>query len=87
MGRTFKGPAFTWQQLRRCCGTFITNSNIYPGAGPWLSAKRLGHSVQVAEARYVGALTTIDPAATKIEDAMGIADLLASVGAKKASTA
>lgn len=69
--RSFGAPRFTWHCLRRTCGTFLTCApGIYSGASAYLSAKRLGHSVAVAEAFYVGALTTVDKLATTLEAAM-----------------
>lgn len=69
----YGAPRFTWHDLRRTCGTFLTCAPaIYGGASAYLSAKRLGHSVAVAEAFYVGALTNIDKSASTLEAAMGL---------------
>lgn len=69
----YGAPKFTWHDLRRTCGTYLTCApGIYGGASAYLSAKRLGHSVAVAEAFYVGALTSIDKTATTLEVAMGL---------------
>lgn len=62
---------WTWQKLRRSCGSFLACSNIYGSAGPWHAARRLGHSVAVAEARY-SRVVAVDAAATTLEAAMGI---------------
>jgi integrase len=71
---------WTWQSLRASCGTFLTCApSIYGAASAFLSAKRLGHSVAVAEARYVGAVTTIPADAKTIEAAMKIEDHVARV--------
>lgn len=74
----FGAPAkWTWHDLRRTCGTFLTCApSIYGAASTFLSAKRLGHSVAVAEKHYLGAVSNVSPDATTLEDAMGIADLL-----------
>jgi integrase len=69
----FGAPKFTWHDLRRTCETYLTCAPaIYGGASAYLSAKRLGHSVAVAEAFYVGAVTTIDKTSTTLEGAMGL---------------
>jgi integrase len=68
----FGAPEFTWHDLRRTCGTFLTNApGIYAGASAYLSAKRLGHSVTIAERLYIGQVK-IDPRARTLEQAMGI---------------
>jgi integrase len=80
-------PPFTWQDLRRTCGTFLTCSPaIYGGASAWMSAKRLGHSVAVAEARYVGAVSDVPPTAKTLEAAMGIEDLTAEIARRSRGT-
>ncbi len=69
----YGAPKFTWHDLRRTCGTYLTCAPaIYGGASAYLSAKRLGHSVAVAEAFYVGAVTNIDRSATTLEACMGL---------------
>ncbi len=69
----YGAPKFTWHDLRRTCGTYLTCAPaIYGGASAYLSAKRLGHSVAVAEAFYVGAVTNIDKSATTLEAVMGL---------------
>jgi integrase len=74
--RGFGAPSFTWHDCRRTCGTYLTCApSIYRGSSAYMSAKRLGHSVTIAERYYVGAIT-ISAAANSIEQAMGIADLL-----------
>lgn len=72
----FGAPRFDWHTLRRTAGTFLTNAaSIYGAASAFLSARRLGHSVAVAERSYVGAVE-VPPEATTLEAAMGIDDLL-----------
>lgn len=69
---TFGAPEFTWHDLRRTAGTFLTCApSIFSAASAYASAKRLGHSVKIAEARYVGQVK-VDPLATTLEEAMGI---------------
>jgi len=76
----FDAPKFTWQELRRTCGSFLTCSpSIYGAASAFLSAKRLGHSVAIAERHYVGAITDISHTATTLEEAMRIDDLVSRV--------
>jgi integrase len=69
----FGAPPFSWQELRRTCGTFLTCApGIYGAASAFLSAKRLGHSVLIAEKHYVGALGGLPGAAQTLEGVMGI---------------
>lgn len=74
--RKFGAPkAWTWHDLRRTCGTFLTCApSIYGAASVFLSAKRLGHSVQIAEKLYLGSVK-IDPRACTLEQAMGLEPL------------
>jgi hypothetical protein len=75
----FGAPAFTWQVLRSTCGTFLTCApSIYGSAAVFLSAKRLGHSVAVAEKHYLGVIDNIPKEADTLEAAMQIDDLLAT---------
>ena len=70
--KKYGAPVFTWHDLRRTCGTYLTCSpGIFGGASAAMSAKRLGHSVVVAERKYVGRIH-IHPRATSLEQAMGI---------------
>lgn len=69
----YKAPTFTWQSLRRTCGTYLTNApGIFGAASAYRSAKQLGHSVAVAERHYLGLVRGISPTAKTLEDAMGI---------------
>lgn len=71
--KKFQAPKFTWHDLRRTSGTLLTCApGIYGGASAFLSAKRLGHSVAVAEAHYVGAVTNLDKTASTLEAVMGL---------------
>lgn len=73
----FASGKFQWHLLRKTCGTFLTCAPaIYGGASSFLSAKRLGHSVDVSEKHYAGNINNIDATATTLEAAMGVADLL-----------
>jgi integrase len=84
----YGAPAFTWQELRRTCGTWLTCApSIFGAASAFLSAKRLGHGVLIAEKHYVGQLTGISQDARTLEAAMGIEDLLSSDRANSASAA
>lgn len=70
--KAYGAPAFTWHDLRRTCGTFLSCApGIYRAASAYSSAKRLGHSVKVAEARYVGQVK-VDPLAGTLEEAYGL---------------
>lgn len=69
-------PSVTFQVLRVTCGTYLTCApGIYGGASAYMSAKRLGHSVQIAESNYVGEVQ-VDPAASTLEAALGLCHLL-----------
>lgn len=73
--RAFKAPEFTWHDLRRTCGTHLTCApGIYGGASAFLCAKKLGHSVAVAEKHYLGVVNNISPSARTLEEAMEIAE-------------
>lgn len=68
--------SFSWQQIRRTVGTFLTNSpGIFGSASAYRSARFLGHGVSVAERFYLG-LITIPKDATTLEAAMGIESLI-----------
>lgn len=73
----YGAPAFTWQTLRRTCGTYLTNAGgIFGAASAYRSAKQLGHSVAVAEKHYLGLVRGIPATAKTLEAAMGIELLL-----------
>lgn len=77
--RTKRHPQFTFQRMRVTCGTYLTCApGIYGGASAYMSARRLGHSVAIAESNYVGEVT-ISPEAKTLEAAMGIDDLVLAV--------
>jgi integrase len=55
---TYKAPPFSAHVLRRTCGTVLTCApGVYGGSSAYMSARRLGHSVVVAERSYAGVLT------------------------------
>lgn len=65
--------AFSWQALRRTCGTYLTNSpGIHGSASAFHSAKRLGHGVAVAEKHYLGTVKGIPHKARTLESAMAL---------------
>lgn len=75
----FGAPEFCWSQtegdkpaLRATCATFVTNSCVYPSASAFHSAKRLGHSVVIAERHYLGLIRGIPRKAKTLEQAMEI---------------
>lgn len=73
----YGAPEFTWHDLRRTCGTFLTCAPaIYGAASAFMSAKRLGHSVMVSERHYAGNVSNIPATATTLEAAMGISECL-----------
>lgn len=74
--------AFTWQALRRTCGTYLTNApGIFGAASAYRSARQLGHSVQVAERHYLGLVRGIPREAHTLEAAMQIGPVLTKVTA------
>lgn len=55
--KTYGAPHFTYNGLRRSCGTYLTCAPaIWGAASPWMSAQYLGHTVKVAETNYVGVI-------------------------------
>ena len=66
-------PWVTFQRLRVTCGSYLTCAPaIYGGASAFMSAKRLGHSVQVSEDHYAGHVLGIPATAKTLEEAMGL---------------
>ncbi len=83
---TYGAPAFTWQTLRRTCGTFLTNAaGIFGAASAYRSARQLGHSVAVAEKVYLGVLRGVPRDARTLEAAMQIEDIAAQIAAQLGS--
>ncbi len=80
MMKDFGAPPFDWQTLRSTCATFLTNApGIFGAATAFMSAKQLGHSVQVAERHYLGVHRGIPRDARSLEAAMQIESELADV--------
>jgi integrase len=78
--RKFGALAFSFQGLRQTCATVLCCANgIYAGAGAFWESRRLGHSIVVAEKRYVGVLRDLPQEARTIEAALGIEDLAAEI--------
>ena len=66
----FGAPKFNWQRLRQTCASYGVNAaGVYGAASVFLSARRLGHSVAVAERHYLG-LVTVPRDARTLEAAM-----------------
>jgi len=64
-------PGWSWQALRRTCGTYLTNApGIFGAASAYRSARQLGHSVAIAERHYLG-VVKVAKEATTLEAAMG----------------
>jgi integrase len=71
----YKAPEFNWQRLRQTCGTFLTNApGVFGAASAFMSARRLGHAVAVAERHYLG-VVSVPAEAKTLEAAMQIEDL------------
>ncbi|MBV6515353.1 MAG: hypothetical protein HPKKFMNG_00991 [Planctomycetes bacterium] len=80
--KNFGAPRFSWHDLRRTCGTFLTCApNIYGAASAFLTAKRLGHSVSVSERHYLGQVK-VSPKARTLEGAMVIRKTCAKIVAR-----
>jgi integrase len=76
----YGAPEFTWQGLRSTCSTYLTNApGIFGAATVFLSAKQLGHSVQVAERHYLGVHRGIPRDARTLEAAMQIEKALSKL--------
>lgn len=70
--RDYGAPAgWSFHQLRRTCGSLLVNGAVLGGATTFLTAKRLGHSLVLAEKAYLGALRGVVSGATTIEAAGG----------------
>ena len=69
----FGAPAFSWQRLRQTAATVYTTSpRVFAAASAYMSARMLGHSVQVAERSYARPMFGLDPEATTGEAALRI---------------
>lgn len=91
---TYGAPPFTWSQrrdgeggerppLRATCGTYLTNApGIYGAASVFHAAKRLGHSVTIAERHYLGLVLGLSKTAKTIEAAMEVTKELGEITAR-----
>lgn len=76
-------PPFTAHTLRRTCGSVLVCApGVFAGAGVYLVARRLGHSVRVAERAYLGVMHGLPREAKTLEAAAGIEDLAEQVVAR-----
>lgn len=70
-------PGWTWQHLRETCASYQACApGVWGSAAPFRTARQLGHSIAVCERHYLGTVRGIDPGASTIEGAMGVADLV-----------
>lgn len=68
----YGAPRWTWRVLRATCGSaLVCSAGVYGGAGPFMTAKRLGHGLAVSERHYLAAITGLSPTATTIEESFG----------------
>jgi integrase len=82
----FGAPRFTPHMLRRSCGTILTNAPaIFGAASAWASARRLGHSVVIAERAYAGVLRDLPADARTLEAAAGVEDVAERIVAAEAA--
>lgn len=80
------GVTFTAHTLRRTAGTYLACApGVFGGASVWLAAKRLGHSVAIAEKHYAGALSGLPADARTLEAAAGVEDLAERIVAAEAA--
>jgi hypothetical protein len=78
--------SFTFQVLRVTCQSYLASApSIYGAASIFLAARRGGHSAEVCQRHYAGAVRNVSPEAKTLEAAMQIeteADhVIASIGA------
>lgn len=86
--RNFGAPkGCTWKNPRATCGTYLSNApGIYGAASCFHSARRLGHSVAIAERNYLGVVKVPTDART-LEEAMAIEDLAREIVARAGGNA
>jgi integrase len=78
----YGAPEFSWQLLRSTCATYQCNApGLFGDAAVFRSAKRLGHSVAVAEKHYADQYAVARDART-LETAMQIEEVLTRVIAR-----
>lgn len=86
--REYGAPEWSPQRLRQSCASILCNAPaIYGSASIFMEAKRLGHSVTIAESRYAGVLRDIPKNAETIEAALGVEDLADRIVARAAGVA
>ncbi len=74
--KRYGAPAFSWHELRSTCATYSTNAaGLFGAASAYQSAKRLGHSVVVAERHYAGVVSDLPVTAKTLEAVMGVVEL------------
>jgi integrase len=67
-------PWVTFQRMRATTGTYLACAGgIYQGSSAYMAARRLGHSVEIAERHYMGVIRDIPHDAKTLEAAMGLA--------------
>lgn len=65
-------PKCGWHAMRRSTGTYLANApGIWGAASLFVTAKQLGHGVDVAQKHYLGRIK-VKPEAKTLEQAMGI---------------
>lgn len=76
---------FDFKTLRRTCGTYLTCApSIFGAASVYLTAKQLGHTVEVAQKYYLG-VVTVPVEATTTEAAMGLVTEYTAAGSASVS--
>lgn len=67
----YSAPFWTWHMLRRSCGSLLVCAGVLGNGSPFLTARRLGHGLAIAEKHYLHAYTNLPKNATTIEQAGG----------------
>ena len=81
----YGAPPFSWQVLRSTASTYLVNAPaVFGAAAPFLAAKQLGHSVEVAEKHYSGLLRGLSRDATDLPSAMQVQNEVSAVVASGA---
>lgn len=64
---------WTWKALRQTCGSYLACApSIWGAASAYMTARYLGHSVQISERHYLGVLRGLSPEARTLEAVMGV---------------
>jgi hypothetical protein len=72
--------SLTWQKLRQTASCYLTSApGLFGSAAHIQSARRLGHTLKVADKFYLAALAGLSKDAVTLEDSMGITDTLTRV--------